>query len=62
VNIAEFWNESWTSAVVNHLWQSTVVVAIAWLLTLALRKNHARVDAVIRADRYVGLVEGCLPS
>ncbi len=31
------------SALINHLWQSTVVVAIAWLLTLALRKNHARV-------------------
>ena len=27
---------------VNHLWQSTVVVPIAWLLALALRKNHAR--------------------
>jgi len=31
------------SAVVNHLWQSTVVVAIAWVLTLALRRNQARV-------------------
>ena len=30
-------------ALVNHLWQSTVVVALAWLLALALRKNHARV-------------------
>ncbi len=30
-------------ALVNHLWQSTVVVAIAWLLAWALRKNHARV-------------------
>ena len=27
---------------VNHLWQSTAVVAIAWLLAFALRKNHAR--------------------
>jgi bla regulator protein BlaR1 len=27
---------------VNHLWQSTLVVAIAWLLTLALKRNHAR--------------------
>jgi beta-lactamase regulating signal transducer with metallopeptidase domain len=26
----------------NHLWQSTVCVAIAGLLTLALRNNHAR--------------------
>ncbi len=31
------------SALINHLWQSTVVVGIAWLLTLALRNNHARV-------------------
>jgi uncharacterized protein (TIGR03435 family) len=30
------------SAVVNHLWQSTLVVGIAWPLTLVLRKNHAR--------------------
>jgi bla regulator protein blaR1 len=26
----------------NHLWQSTVVVLIAWLLALALHNNHAR--------------------
>jgi len=26
----------------NHLWQSTLFVAVAGLLTLALRKNHAR--------------------
>lgn len=35
----------WTqaaSAMGNHLWQSTLVAAIAGLLTLALRKNHAR--------------------
>ncbi len=25
----------------DHLWQSTVCVGVAWLLTLALRKNHA---------------------
>jgi bla regulator protein blaR1 len=31
-----------TSAVGNHLWQSTVLAAVAWLLTLALRKNQAR--------------------
>jgi hypothetical protein len=34
-------NEAWTAALVNHLWQSTVVVLIAWLLTLILRNNHA---------------------
>ena len=37
-----FWNESWTAALVNHLWQSTLVVAIAWLLALILRSNSAR--------------------
>ncbi len=31
------------SAVVNHLWQSTVVVGAAWVLAFALRKNQARV-------------------
>ena len=36
---------AWTDIVpgmANHLWQSTVVVLIAWLLALALRNNHAR--------------------
>jgi uncharacterized protein (TIGR03435 family) len=47
-----FWNETWTNAVwtkgvwtaalVNHLWQSTIVALVAWLLTLALRSNQAR--------------------
>src|SRR5690349_5879412 len=27
----------------NHLWQSTLFAGAAWLLTLALRKNAARV-------------------
>lgn len=31
------------SAIFNHLWQSTAFAAMAGLLTLALRKNHARV-------------------
>jgi len=31
------------SPVANHLWQSTVFAAAAWLLTLALRKNRAAV-------------------
>lgn len=30
-------------AVGNHLWQSTLFAGVAGLLTLALRKNHARV-------------------
>ncbi len=28
--------------ILNHLWQSTLFVAAAWLLTLALRKNRAQ--------------------
>ena len=36
------WNGAWTAAIANHLWQSTAVTAIAWLLTLCLRNNHAR--------------------
>src|ERR1700679_2797406 len=30
-------------ALANHLWQSTAFGLLAWLLTLALRRNHARV-------------------
>jgi len=41
-----FWNEAqtevWSAALANHLWQSTVVVLIGWLLTLRLRSNQAR--------------------
>jgi len=36
------WNAEWTAALVNHLWQSTAAVGIAWLLALLLRKHHAR--------------------
>jgi len=36
------WNEGWVTPLVYHLWQSTVVAAIAWLLALTLRNNHAR--------------------
>ncbi len=32
-----------TSLVADHLWQSTVFAAVAWLVTLALRGNRARV-------------------
>ena len=31
------------SPLANHLWQSTVFVVAAWVLTLALRKNRASV-------------------
>ena len=36
-----FWNEAWTSALVNHLWQSTAVALLAWLLAWMLRSNQA---------------------
>ena len=32
---------------INHLWQSTAVVLVAWLLTLSLRPNPARVRYAI---------------
>ncbi len=36
------WKEAWTAALLNHLWQSTLLVLIAWLVTLTLRNNQAR--------------------
>lgn len=36
------WNSTWSAAVINHLWQSTLMVLVAWLLTLVLRRNRAR--------------------
>jgi len=39
----ELWNAGWTDPLFNHLWQSTVVLLVAWLLTIALRRNAARV-------------------
>lgn len=38
----DFWKESWSVAIVNHLWQSTLVMLLAWLLNLVLKRNHAR--------------------
>jgi uncharacterized protein (TIGR03435 family) len=43
--LAKYLSEIWTAvapAVANHLWQSTLFAVVAGLLTLALRKNHAR--------------------
>ena len=37
----------WTAPLLNHLWQSTAVAILAWLLTLALRHNSARVRYAI---------------
>ncbi|HSZ17804.1 MAG TPA: M56 family metallopeptidase, partial [Terracidiphilus sp.] len=39
----QFWNSGWTAALFNHLWQSTCVALVAWLLTRTLRSNPARV-------------------
>ena len=36
-------NAAYVSALTNHLWQSTLFAGVAGLLTLALRRNHARV-------------------
>jgi bla regulator protein blaR1 len=36
-------NAAYLSPFANHLWQSTVFAGLAGLLTLVLRKNHARV-------------------
>ena len=36
-------NPEYVSSLTNHLWQSTLFAGVAGLLTLALRKNHARV-------------------
>ena len=30
------------NSIADHLWQSTLFAGVVWLLTLALRKNHAR--------------------
>jgi uncharacterized protein (TIGR03435 family) len=40
--VPAFWKEIWTSALINHLWQSTIVVLAAWALTLLLRRNQAQ--------------------
>lgn len=37
----------WMAATLNHVWQSSAVVLVAWLLTLALRSNSARVRYTI---------------
>lgn len=40
---SQLWVDGWGSALFNHLWQSTAVAILAWLLTIALRNNSARV-------------------
>jgi bla regulator protein BlaR1 len=39
--VSELWSAV-APSLANHLWQSTLVTAVAGLLTLALRKHHAR--------------------
>ena len=39
---SELYHAGWTAALVNHLWQSTVVVGVAWLVA---RKES--VDAIV---------------
>jgi len=36
-----FWNDAWTAALAT-ISAVDVVTGIAWLLSLSLRKNHAR--------------------
>jgi uncharacterized protein (TIGR03435 family) len=43
MTMSEFWNAGWTPALINHLWQSTAIVLIAWSLTLTLRTSPARI-------------------
>ena len=45
-----------------HLWQSTLVLIAAWLLTLACRRHAAamycdRAVGFVRCDRYIGETE-----
>lgn len=42
-----FFTPAWTAVLVNHLWQSTAVALLAWLLTMALRDNEARIRYAI---------------
>lgn len=43
MTIAAMWNAGWIAALVNHLWQSTVLVGVSWLLAWVFGKNQARV-------------------
>ena len=42
MTFSTLWNQGWLVPIVNHLWQSTLVVSLAWLLTLALKRNEAK--------------------
>jgi uncharacterized protein (TIGR03435 family) len=47
MTIPDLWRSAWAAPLFNHLWQSTLVIAIAWLLALAFRQNAARVRYAI---------------
>ncbi len=34
MNLPDLFAPGWTAVLVNHLWQSTAVALLAWLLTL----------------------------
>src|SRR3954447_13493664 len=38
-----YFTSALASAFINHLWQSTAVALLGWMLTVALRSNSARV-------------------
>jgi bla regulator protein blaR1 len=42
-----FSTDQWMTTLVNHLWQSTAIALLAWLITLALENNAARVRYAI---------------
>jgi bla regulator protein BlaR1 len=42
MRLSALWMNSWITALNNHMWQSTLVVGIAWTLALVPRSNHAR--------------------
>lgn len=47
MTFSELWQSGWAASLFNHLWQSTVVLGAAWILTLLLRRNAARVRYLI---------------
>jgi len=47
MNLPDIFAPGWTAVLVNHLWQSTTVALLAWLLTFALRDNEARIRYAI---------------
>jgi uncharacterized protein (TIGR03435 family) len=42
MTLSTLWNEGWFVSVINHLWQSTLVILLAWFLTWVLKRNQAR--------------------